>query len=259
VKKLLIGGIVAGAALLGPTFASAQVIPGATYQGTFTTGTGGTVSLEVDGTGTTVDVVTEDFGQTGCDEASVTREDIPLSADSFNLLDPGPPALVSLTGFFASPGTVSGTARLSFACDSGTQSWSATTPVGWSDVAISAGGKTKGEDVYTQDGGPKPTLKRSAKKGKSARFKIGVGNDGTIDSVFNVKGCKAKAATYKSGGDNITAQVKSNDGYQPEIDAGEDIAVQLKYSAKGRPGSSKKCAVEANGDSVVAVTKIKKN
>ena len=262
-KKLLLGGIVAGLLALPATAAAGTVIPFGTYNGTFSTGLGGTIQIDVNIEGTNFDLDASNWGQTGCEYGTLGLEDVPIDENggfSQTLSDP----FRATFGSFGSPGTVSGSLQITGNgfCNSGSQSWSATTPVAWGDARISAAGKTKGQDIYDRDGGPKQTLKRTVKKGRKARFKIVIENDGTIDGLFNIKGCEQKAATYKSGGEDITDEIKSggaNGGMEQEIDSGEEFALQLSYSAKqGKTGSTKRCLVRANNDAVVAVTKIAK-
>jgi hypothetical protein len=256
-RKLLIGGIVVGTALLAPSVAGAQAIPGGIYTGAFTTGTGGTVSLEVDGNGTTVDVDADDFGQTGCEGSSASRDDIPLSADSFNLLDPGPPALVSLTGFFESPGTVTGTARLSFGCDSGTQSWTAETDVTWADGLIARAGNDdpRGDDVYNTSAAQQ-TRKWTAKPGQTRKFEIPFQNDGTFGGAILGKGCKS------SKGFKVKYTERDGDGpeditrgmfrgtYGNFVAEGDtlDLELAIKVTRKAKPGKTKVCKIESTGD-----------
>jgi hypothetical protein len=256
-KKRFFGGILVGLLTIAGTATAGTVIPFGSYTGTVAGG--GTISLDVSVDGTNFDLHAENWGPVMCPIASFPVNDIPIANDgSFNYTSSTPHELAS--GSFTSPGRVEGTIELGGddgSCFAGS-TFEASTPVGWSDAIISAAGKTKGEDIYNIDGGPKQTLKRQVKKGKAGRFKILVENDGTIDALANVEGCKAKAATYRSGGEDVTDEVKSNNGYDFLINADEEgVAIQLKYSAKqGKTGATKRCLVNANGDSVVAVTKI---
>ena len=105
-KKHLIGGIVAAAALAAPNAASATHIAGATYTGPVTTGSGGTATVVVSGDGQSLSFHAQNIGNgsscTGVSFGPVT--DIPISNHSFSYLSND--GLISASGTFGAPGDV---------------------------------------------------------------------------------------------------------------------------------------------------------
>jgi len=247
-KKLLTGGIVAGAMLVAPAVAGAVVVPNTSYAGTFTTGTGGTVEFVVNEAGTEVDFSTPTaFGQVGCDGNTIGRDDLVISNDSFSFFDGGPP-LVSINGFFGEPGVATGTARISGVCDSGVQSWTAEAPVVWPDGYLEhASLGFAGENVYNSTGANQ-AITQKVRQRKLGRFLIHVENDGTESDGIDVTGCgssKGFKVTYTQGGDNVTNQVKSGTYQTASVDTGESetLRLQVKVARKAKPGKTKSCKV----------------
>ena len=271
-KKLMIACALA-CALAVPTVAGAVVIPGATYSGTFNTGTGGTIELVVSADGSSVEFNAGLFGQEGCAGNSLANERT-ITDDSFSLFVTGPP-LVDVQGFFGTPGTVSGSARISGVCESGTQSWTAETPVVWPDGVIEhAAAGFAGEDIYNATGTDQ-TRKWSVHPGKAARFAVHVENEGTEADGIDVAGCgpsRGFRVKYTQTGDNVTKQVRSG-SYQTAALAtaeSETIKLAIRATKKAKPGKTKSCKVAmshsgvfrgsaaARTDAVKAVVKVKR-
>lgn len=242
-------GIAIGVALALPTAAAATVVPGVTYEGTFTSGTpGGTVSLVVSDDGTQVDFSSADWGNNGdCATNSLGRDDLPISSDSFSFFDGGPP-FVSINGFFGAPGVASGTAQISGVCNSGSQSWTAETPVVWPDAFLEhAALGFAGENVYNTTGADQ-VITQKVRQGKVGRFMVHIENEGTEADAINVAGCsssKGFRVTFSQGGANITGPVAEGTYQTATVDTGESETLKLaiKVSRRARPGKTKACRV----------------
>jgi hypothetical protein len=226
-RKLTTLGALAGA-LAFPAGASAVVVPGATYTGTFTTGTpGATVSLSVSADATQVDFLAEHFGNnTTCVDNSVSRDDIPISGDFFSYFDSGPP-FVGIGGTFTTPGRANGNAQISGVCNSGLQSWTAQTLVVWPDGSVG----------------------RSSDSGGQRRtFEVGIENDGTEAGAFLVDGCRGSGkfkVKYFDGADNVTAAVVAGD-YTSDViapDGYRELDLKMKPTRRANPGNRKTCEV----------------
>jgi len=272
-KKLMIACALA-CALAVPTAAGAVVIPGATYSGTFNTGTGGTIELVVSADGSSVEFNAGLFGQEGCAGNSLANERA-ITDDAFSLFVPGPPTLIDVQGSFDGLGTASGSARISGVCESGTQNWTAETPVVWPDGVIEhAAAGFAGEDIYNATGTDQ-TRKWSVHQGKAARFAVHVQNDGTEADGIDVAGCgpsRGFRVKYTQTGDNVTKQVRSG-SYQTAALAtaeSETIKLAIRATKKAKPGKTKSCKVAmshsgvfrgsaaARTDAVKAVVKVKR-
>jgi hypothetical protein len=236
--------------LTAPAVAGAIVIADATYNGTFTTGTpGGTVSVAVDAAGTEVDFNATGFGNNGdCPSNSVSRSDLPITGESFSFFDGGPP-LVSISGFFSDePGRVSGSAQISGACNTGTQSWTAEAPVVWPDGLIgrSSDAELLGDDIYNTSAAGQ-TRKWKAKPRQKRTFELPISNDGTVTGNVNTKGCKSSRkfkVKYVQGGQNVTA-VTTGAGLVTNLASGESstVLLSMKPTKKAQPGNRKRCNV----------------
>jgi hypothetical protein len=252
-KLITVGMSVAAVALSAPALASADHVPGATYSGTFTTGTGGTVEFTVSADGTTVDFTATGFGQAGCTGATVGQDDIPITDHSFFFSGTSPTR--SISGSFPSPGVATGSARLSFACESGFQSWSAETPVVWPDAFLEhAVLGFAGENVYNRTGAGQAITQR-VRQGKAGRFKLHVQNDGTEPDDIDVEGCgssKGFGVKFTRGGENVTAQVRAGTYETVPLDTGEEETLNLtiKVARRARPGKTKTCKVVASHSGV---------
>jgi len=275
-KNLMMGAVAAAAALAMPTAAGATVIPGATYSGTFTTGSGGTAEIVVSEDGTTVEEFhAGSFGQAGCDGISLTTVPLAITDDSFAQFIAGPP-VIDIQGFFGDPGTASGTARSTTFCESGTQSWTAEAPVVWPDGVLEHATRGfAGENVYNASGEGQ-LIRTTARRGKKGRFSFHAHNDGTEAGSFAVKGCgssKGFRVKFTQGGDNVTSGVKSG-AYATGVldpDDAETLRLQITVSKKAKPGKTKSCkvtashgglnrggSVGASSDAVKAVLKVKR-
>lgn len=188
-KKLItVGATVVAVALMTPAVAGANHVAGATYDGTVNTGTGGTVSFTVSADGTTVDFTATGFGQTGCEGATMGVEDVPITDHSFFFSASSPTRSVS--GSFPTPGSASGSVRLSFACDSGFQSWTAEASVAAADATIarSTDSAATGIDVFNTTGADQ-TRTWGVKRGKTRSFDVVVENAGSDTGRIDIKGC----------------------------------------------------------------------
>jgi hypothetical protein len=267
-KRTLVGGIVAGVVLMAPGIASAQVLSGATYTGAFTTGLPGSASIAVSEDGTTVDLNLDSFGPISGDCTSgLGRSDVAVSSGAFSVFESGPP-LVTINGFFDSPGIVSGTARLSAGCDSGTQSFRAEAPIVWGDGHIGRVGdpSPRGDDVYNTSAAGQ-VRKWTAKEGQTRKFGVVAQNDGTLDGSLAVKGCGSSSAfkvSYMQGGRNETRDVVSGDYLTDELDPDESetLRLSIKPTRQARPGKVKSCKIRTAGqgqtDVVEAELKVKR-
>ena len=120
---LRVAGLLAAATvglLLAASPGRANHIAGATYTGTVSGG--GTVTFTVSADGTAVSSFSaQDFGGPSC-TSSADASNLAITDHSFSQTT----ALQSITGSFPSLLNASGTVRVSFICDTGTVSWSAT-------------------------------------------------------------------------------------------------------------------------------------
>jgi hypothetical protein len=256
-KKLLIGGIVAGVALLAPTAATATHIAGATYTGPVTTGSGGTATVVVSNDGQSLSFHAQNIGNgsscTGVSFGPVT--DIPISNHSFSYLSND--GLISASGTFGAPGDVSGGAQvLMTPCTTGSQAWSATATTPGPDAMIARAGQSAfaGDDVFNAELAEQ-TRSWSAKRGQARKFTVRVENDGnSAQSSFQVTGCRSSKAykvRYTSGGQNITGEVTGPEGYGTDnldVDQFENIVLSIKPTKKAKPGKTKTCTVNADYD-----------
>lgn len=261
-------GILGAIAALGLATGSAHAnhVSGATYTGTVTTGEpGGTVELVVSDDGTTVDFNAEGFGQSGCSESTFGQTDIPITNHSFFFSGTSPTRSVS--GSFPSLGAASGTVRLSFACDSGFMSWSATTPIAAADALIgrSTDSSLLGNGVFNGTGEGQ-TRGWAAKRGQTRTFRVPAQAEGTTPGDIRVSGCASSSkfkVRYVLGGADVTAGVVAG-AFTRNLDPGETLALQLKIRPKGsaNAGQLKTCAVRASGDSnrdtVVAKVRVRR-
>jgi hypothetical protein len=254
-RKLMILGAAAGA-LAMPAAAGAVVVPG-TYTGTFTSGTpGGTVSVVVSNDGSEADFSSAGWGNNGdCPTNSVDRSDLPIAGESFSFFDGGPP-LVSISGFFGSPGVVSGSAQISGACNTGTQTWTAETDVVWPDALIgrSTDSALLGDDVYNTTAADQ-TRRWSAKRRRARRFKLTLQNDGTERGRLDVSGCKSSGpftVTYTTGSRDITNRVEDGNYRTANLDPdeAEQIVLKIKVARRARIGKTKTCKVTTSSDGV---------
>jgi hypothetical protein len=249
--------VFAGALAAAP--ASANHVPGATYAGTVFGG--GTVSLVVSDDGTQVDFDSAGWSGNGCGTSSAGRDDMPITNHTFSYSD----SMSGISGSFPSPGTASGTVRVSLGCNTGDVSWTATTPITWADatVARSGAGQTLGNDVYNQSGKDQ-TSRSSAKPGQNSSFKIGLQNDGTEQGTVNVDGCGSSSGvhvSYLAGSHNVTQQVR-NGVYARQLDPDEHASLKLKMSVAPHANAGKttcpvKASTAANADVVKAKLKVK--
>jgi hypothetical protein len=248
-KKLLIGGIVTGLALAAPPVAGAQVVRGATYTGSFTTGTpGGTVSVVVSADGTEADFASANWGNNGdCASNSIGRDDMPITNDSFSFFDGGSP-VVQIDGFFGQPGVVSGSAQIVGVCNSGLQSWTAETPVVWPDAVLEHAIRGfAGENVYNATGANQ-VISHKVRRGRAGAFKVHLENEGTEADAIDVAGCgssKGFRVKYVQAGENVTTQVRSGQYQTATVDTDESETLKLiiKVTRKAKPGRTKTCKV----------------
>jgi hypothetical protein len=271
--RKLIWGTVVGVLLALPAAAGAQVLPGATYSGLFTTGTGGTVELGVSGDGATVEFNMGLFGQEGCAGNSLANAR-PIKGGFFDLFVPGPPTLIDVQGSFDGIGTASGSARIAGVCDSGAQSWTAETPVVWPDGLVEhAATGSAGDGIYNLTAVGQ-VRNWTVNPGRVGRFAVHVGNDGTEADDIDVAGCgssKAFKVKYTQGGENVTSLVKSGNYETAALDTDESETLKLAITAskKAKRGKKKSCkvtmshsgvfrgAIAPRTDAVKAVVKVR--
>jgi hypothetical protein len=253
-RKLLMVGIVGGL-LAVPAAASAVVIPGATYSGTFSTGAGGTATLVVSADGSEVSFSGGNFGEPAC-AGSIATFPLPITDGSFSQLT----ATIDIQGSFDTPGTASGSARNTTFCESGTRAWTATTEIAWPDALIgrSTDAALLGQDVYNTTAAEQ-TRAWAAKRGQARRFETTIENDGTSAAAPTVKGCgssKGFKVTYASGPSNVTGEVTGGN-YEPELDPGESdpLALVIKPTRKAKPGKTKSCKLTVEAGEVVDAVK----
>jgi hypothetical protein len=236
-----------------------MVIPGATYSGDFTTGAGGTVELVVSEDGTTVEFNAGNFGEVGCSGNSIATFPRPITDGSFGLFIAGPP-ITDILGSFGGPGTASGSARITTFCESGSQSWTASTDIAWPDALI--GRQTDdqliGDDVYNTTAGEQ-TRAWSAKRGQTRRFMVGIETDGTSVAAPDAKGCgssKGFKVKYVNGPSNVTGDVTAGT-YGLDLDPGEQdlLALVMKATKKAKPGQTKSCKLTVQAGDVVDAVK----
>ena len=265
-KKLItVGATVVAVALMTPAGGGANHVAGATYDGTVNTGTGGTVSFTVSADGTTVDFTATGFGQTGCEGATMGVEDVPITDHSFFFSASSPTRSVS--GSFPTPGSASGSVRLSFACDSGFQSWTAEASVAAADATIarSTDSAATGIDVFNTTGADQ-TRTWGVKRGKTRSFDVVVENAGSDTGRIDIKGCGSSRGfkvRYESlSGANITPAVLAGTfGQMRNPGASVFASMIIKATNDARVGKTKVCKAtgisEANNDVVKAELKVK--
>jgi hypothetical protein len=246
----IIGGLLAV-----PAAASAVVIPGATYSGNFSTGAGGTVQLVVSADGSEVSFNGGNFGEPDC-VGSVATFPLPITDGSFGQLT----ATIDIQGSFGDPGTASGSARNTTFCESGTQSWTATTDIAWPDALIgrSTDADLLGDDVYNTTAAEQ-TRAWSAKRGKTRRFVVATQNDGTSVAAPDAEGCgssKGFKVKYLDGSSDVTGEVTAGT-YELDLDPGDSdpLAMVIKVTKTAKPGKTKPCKLTVQAGDVVDAVK----
>lgn len=247
-KKLILAGAIVASLATAPT-AAAVLLPGATYTGTTTDG--GTVSVQVAADGESVGFQALNFGQAGCTGNGLDRY-IPISGNGFYHSEDIPS--VTISGTFTSPGVVVGIVRLSFVCDSGYVSWTASAATSWADLTIRRSGerasKALGEGVYNETARDQ-TREWTVKRGKKRAFKVDLQNDGTEAGDFALRGCKGSggvAVSYKLGGKDVTSKVTSKNGHKVKAlgkAAKAPVKVVLKAAKNAKKGKRKACKITA--------------
>jgi hypothetical protein len=267
-KKLTMAAVVAVALAL-PGTASAFHVAGATYNGTVSTGSGGTVEIIVADDGDSLSFQANNIGNgsscTGVSFGPVTG--IPISNHSFSYLSDN--GLISASGTFGSPGSANGGAQvLSQPCTTGSQAWTAQTQTPWADAAINRLGDSAdiGYDVYNTTGAGQTRSSR-ARRGQARTFGVTVVNSGNETGRIDIKGCGSSRGfkvRYESiAGANITSQVLAGT-FGQERDPGATVyaAMIIKVTKRARIGKTKTCAAtgisEANRDVVKAKLKVKR-
>jgi hypothetical protein len=266
--KKFVWGIGVAVMLAAPAVASATHVSGATYNGTVSTGSGGTVELIVSDDGQTLSFEAEGLGNgsTCTDVGFGPIPDIPISNHSFSYLSDN--GLISASGTFGVPGDASGGAQvLTTPCTTGSQAWTAATLVAGPDATIarSSDASARGEDVYNASAAGQ-VRKWSAKRGQTRHFDVGITNDGNLTGSFAVKGCgssKGFRVRYEDSGDNLTSAVVAGYTTAP-LSTGESLELDLaiKVQKKAKVGKTKSCKIvaEADGgiDAVKAELKVKR-
>lgn len=248
-KLITVGMSVAAVALAAPALASADHVAGVTYNGTVTTGSGGSVELVVAPDGNSLSFEANNIGNgTSCNGVGFGPiTDIPISNHSFSYLSDN--GQISASGTFGPPGQASGGAQVLISpCTTGSQAWTAETSVVWPDAFLEhAALGFAGEDVYNTTGNNQ-VITQKVRQGKVGRFTVHIQNDGTEPDDIDVEGCgssKGFRVTYTQGGDNVTPLVTSGGYETAPLDTNQEEALKLaiKVSRRANPGKTKTCKV----------------
>jgi hypothetical protein len=267
-KKLGVA-IAAACALAVPGAASANHVAGLTYTGTVSTGSGGTVTIQVANDGQSLSFQAQNIGNgsscTGVSFGPITE--IPISNHSFSYLSND--GLISASGSFDSPGHAGGSAQvLTTPCTTGSQAWTATAPSPGADALISrvTDNAAVGDDVYNTTGVDQ-TRKWSAKRGQARTFDVVVENAGTEPGRIDIKGCGSSRGfkvRYESlAGANVTSRVLAGTfGQNRDPGATVFAAMIIKPTRDARIGKTKVCKAtgisDANRDVVRAELKVRR-
>jgi hypothetical protein len=251
-------GLIALVAVLAlPPSASANHVPGATYEGEVTTGQGGDVTLTVSGDGTTVEAEFQGLGNVSgtCTGVGFSTGPVPITNHSFTYTSPS--NLVTANGTFG-PSSVNGGAQvLTTPCTTGSQAWRVVEP----DMVIEKP-EELGLDVFNPSGSGQ-TVTLNGRRGESHSVSAGVVNAGTDADSFRVKGCgpaKGVKPTYRGLDQvDITDEVRSG-SYETGDVAPSDfsrIDLNLKVTQRAKPGKTFTCKVTADSGRLVDTIKAK--
>jgi hypothetical protein len=253
-------------AVLAGTFCSvadANHIGDKTYTGTVSTGQGGTVNLEVSPDGSAVEVEFTGLGnvQATCTGVGFSTGSIPITDHSFSYLSGN--GQVSASGTFGAPGTVSGDAQVLIdPCTTGSQAWTAETPLVAPDLMFSKG--LLGQGVFNASGKGQ-TKKASVKPGEIATIGIRTTNGGTDAGSYFLSGCDASKGfdvRYSDDTGSITQDVRDGtyetDQLVPGLEPADypRVLIQIKAS-KNAAGKTKTCKLSGDSSEALDTVKVK--
>jgi hypothetical protein len=255
-------GLIALVALLAlPSLASANHVPGATYEGEVTTGQHGGVTLVVSQDGTTVDASFQGLGNLSgtCMGVGFSTGPVPITGHSFSFS--GNMGQITASGTF-SPSSVGGAAQvLTNPCTTGSQSWRVVGPDGFFETDVP--GDFLGLNVFDPNGAGQ-TQEHKVKQGATGRVPFQIANFGQSSESFLLKGCKSSKG-FKVGYSDESGDVTDdiNDGaYETKSIAPAEIAsdteeltLKVKVAKDAKPGKVKSCRIEAASELLVDVIK----
>jgi hypothetical protein len=257
-------GLIALVAVLAlPSSASANHVPGATYEGEVTTGQGGDVTLTVSGDGTTVEAEFQGLGNVSgtCTGVGFSTGPVPITNHAFTYTSPN--NLVTANGTFG-PSSVNGGAQvLTTPCTTGSQAWRVVGPDGFFETDVP--GNFLGLEVFDPNGAGQ-TQEHKVKQGATGSVPFQIGNFGQSPESFLLKGCKSSKGfkvSYSDESGKVTDEV-TDGSYETESLAPAEIAadtqelsLKVKVAKDAKVGKTKSCKIEAASDILVDVIKAK--
>ena len=148
--------------LAAPASAMANHKDGEVYNGTVTSGQGGTVALQVSEDGSTVAAEFSGLGHptNGCTGVSFGTGDVPITNHSFSYTSPS--GLVTANGTFGPSFAAGGAQVLTTPCTTGSQAWIVDGPDAFFGTGLGQG--------VLNDEGEDQTLQLAVKPGKSEQL-----------------------------------------------------------------------------------------
>jgi hypothetical protein len=227
------------------------------YEGEVTTGSGGTVSLDVSPDGSTVDASFSGLGNgSSCTGVGFGTGPVPITNHSFSYLSMN--GQVSASGSFGSSFASGGAQVLIEPCTTGSQAWIVDGPDAYFDEA----GASTGQGILN-DTGEAQTYKQSAKRGDSEQFALRFDNVGELLESYRLKGCESSKGfkvTYKDSGGDETNAVSSGDYLTDTIapdTAPFELTLKIKAKKSAEKGKTKTCTITQRSDLFVDVLKAK--
>ena len=246
------------ALLAAPAFAVANHQPGRDYNGTVTTGEGGTVELNVSEDGSEVDAEFQGLGNAAnsCFGVGFSTGPLPVAGHAFTYT--ANEGQVTANGSFG-PSFAAGSAQvLTNPCTTGSQSWFIDGP----DAFFQVGGTDEGVGILNNTGKDQ-TRKRGAKPGKSVKYELRFSNAGEESEDFGVEGCqgsKGFKVSYRDATGDVTDLVSEGDYETPILDpAGvpHELTLKIKALNSAKKGKAKSCRIIQDSNTFVDVVKAK--
>lgn len=248
------------AMLAVPALAGASHFRGGNYYGKVTTGHGGTVTLAVSEDDETVEFSFNGLGNGSC--MGVGFSDItPIVNHGFNYTSGD--SLRTANGTFGPSFVAGGAQVLTTPCTTGSQAWIVKGPDGFLETEIP--GDFLGLNVLNPTGEDQ-TQQRSAKRGRSAKFDVGIANQSPDSTTFLVKGCKSSngfKVSYRDETGNVTNAI-TDGSYETDNIASSEIAadfhaldLKIKALNSAEPGKTKTCKLTSDSGLLIDVIKAK--
>ncbi len=241
--------IAATVVLAVPASAAANHQDGKGYDGTVTSGQGGTVRLETSPDGSTVEADFAGLGNVAGTCVGVgftTLPEPPITNHAFTFT--GNMGELTASGSFGPSFAAGGAQVLTNPCTTGSQSWIVDGPDGLFEEGV---GNYTGLGALNMDGEDQ-TLQEKVKRGEKGEFQLRFANRDEAPVSLRVKGCRSSKgfkASYSTTGGDVTDEVTAGDfetatlsPQDEEFDLAEiDLTIKVLQSAK--VGKTKTCKV----------------